>query len=123
MHWPAEDGTKLEAYWQTLLDLKRESEVRAVDLSNHNVAQLQAAETLGHVDTLQPPFSAIRREASADVLPWCHARGTGVIVYPTMQSGLPAGRFSEERACPGKKGRRSRNAESTGDPFAASAGL
>jgi aryl-alcohol dehydrogenase-like predicted oxidoreductase len=116
MHWPAEDGTKLEAYWQTLLDLKREGKVRAVGLSNHNVAQLQAAEALGHVDTLQPPFSAIRREAAADVLPWCHAHDTGVIVYSPMQSGLLTGRFSEERArALPKNDWRSRNAEFTGD--------
>ena len=116
MHWPAEDGTKLEAYWQTLLDLKREGKVRAVGLSNHNVAQLEAAEALGHVDTLQPPFSAIRREAGADVLPWCHAHGTGAIVYSPMQSGLLTGRFSEERArALAKNDWRSRDAEFTGD--------
>lgn len=98
MHWPAEDGTPLEEYWQTLLDLKREGKVRAVGLSNHNVAQLEAAEKLGHVDTLQPPFSAIRRDAAADLLPWCRAHGTGVIVYSPMQSGLLSGRFSAKRA-------------------------
>ena len=58
MHWPAEDGTPVEVYWQTLLDLKQEGKVRAVGLSNHKVDRLEAAERLGHVDTLQPPFSA-----------------------------------------------------------------
>src|ERR1700686_4906769 len=52
MHWPAEDGTPIEAYWQTLLDMKREGKVAAVGLSNHNAAQLATAEALGHVDTL-----------------------------------------------------------------------
>jgi aryl-alcohol dehydrogenase-like predicted oxidoreductase len=28
MHWPLEDGTPLEGYWQTLLDLKAEGKVR-----------------------------------------------------------------------------------------------
>jgi aryl-alcohol dehydrogenase-like predicted oxidoreductase len=72
--------------------------VRAVGLSNHNVAQLEAAERIGHVDTLQPPFSAIQRETAADLLPWCRAHDTGVIVYSPMQSGLLSGRFSAERA-------------------------
>ena len=71
MHWPAEDGTPLEDYWGTLLQLKAEGKVRAVGLSNHDVRQLDAAERLGHVDTLQPPFSAIRREVAAAELPWC----------------------------------------------------
>src|SRR6267143_58420 len=98
MHWPAEDGTSLEDYWGTLLQLKEEGKVRAVGLSNHNVAQLDAAERLGHVDTLQPPFSAIRREVAAAELPWCGAHRTGVIVYSPMQSGLLTGAFSLERA-------------------------
>jgi aryl-alcohol dehydrogenase-like predicted oxidoreductase len=98
MHWPAEDGTPIEAYWQTLLDLKKEGKVRAVGLSNHNVAQLNAAEKLGHVDTLQPPFSAIKRKVGAAELPWCHSHQTGVIVYSPMQAGLLTGSFSVERA-------------------------
>lgn len=98
MHWPAEDGTPLEGYWQALLDLKQEGKVRAVGLSNHDAAQLEAAEQLGHVDTLQPPFSTIRREVAGAELPWCHEHGTGVIVYSPMQSGLLTGRFSIERA-------------------------
>jgi aryl-alcohol dehydrogenase-like predicted oxidoreductase len=98
MHWPAEDGTPLEDYWGTLLQLKEEGKVRAVGLSNHNVAQLEAAERLGHVDTLQPPFSAIRRDVAAAELPWCAAHDTGVIVYSPMQSGLLTGAFTVERA-------------------------
>jgi aryl-alcohol dehydrogenase-like predicted oxidoreductase len=98
MHWPAKDGTPLEVYWQTLLDLKREGKVAAVGLSNHSVAQLAAAEALGHVDTLQPPFSAIRRDVGTAELPWCAARQTGVIVYSPMQAGLLSGAFTLERA-------------------------
>jgi aryl-alcohol dehydrogenase-like predicted oxidoreductase len=92
MHWPADD-TPLEVYWQTLLDLKREGKLLHVGLSNHDAAQLEVAERLGHVETLQPPFSAIRREAAEDTLPWCAAHGTGVIVYSVLQSGLLTGSF------------------------------
>ncbi len=98
MHWPAEDGTPIEEYWGALLDLKAEGKVRAVGLSNHNAVQLEAAVQVGHVDTLQPPFSAIRRNAAADELPWCVDHETGVIVYSPMQSGLLTGTFTKERA-------------------------
>ena len=116
MHWPAEDGTPLEAYWQTLLDLKQEGKVGAVGLSNHDAAQLAAAEALGHVDTLQPPFSAIKRQVAAAELPWCEAHDTGVIVYSPMQAGLLSGSFSAERveSLPANDWR-SRNAEFRGD--------
>lgn len=116
MHWPAEDGTPLEAYWQTLLDMKHEGKVRAIGLSNHNVEQLAAAEALGHVDTLQPPFSAIKRDVAAAELPWCAQHRTGVIVYSPMQAGLLSGSFSVERAAslPANDWR-SRNADFKGE--------
>jgi aryl-alcohol dehydrogenase-like predicted oxidoreductase len=98
VHWPAEDGTLLEDYWGTLVKLKSEGKVRAVGMSNHSVAQLETAEKIGHVDTLQPPFSAIRRDVAIAELPWCHAHETGVIVYSPMQSGLLTGSFTVERA-------------------------
>jgi len=116
MHWPAEDGTPIEQYWATLLDLKREGKVRAVGLSNHNAVQLAKAEAIGHVDTLQPPFSAIKRDAATAELPWCLAHNTGAIVYSPMQSGLLSGAFTEERAkaLPANDWR-SRNREFKGD--------
>jgi aryl-alcohol dehydrogenase-like predicted oxidoreductase len=98
VHWPAEDGTPLDVYWQTLVDMKREGKVRAIGLSNHSVEQLERAEHIGHVDTLQPPFSLIRRNVAGAELPWCDTHGTGVIVYSPMQSGLLTGSFSEARA-------------------------
>ena len=98
VHWPAEDGTPIEEYWQTLVELKREGKARAIGLSNHKLEQLERAERLGHVDTLQPPFSPIRRDVAAAELPWCHEHGTGVIVYSPMQSGLLTGTFTEARA-------------------------
>lgn len=97
MHWPAEDGTSIEEYWSALLELKREGKVRAVGLSNHDAAQVAVAEAMGHVDTLQPPLSAIRRDAIEAELPWCLEHDTGVIVYSPMQSGLLTGRFSADR--------------------------
>jgi aryl-alcohol dehydrogenase-like predicted oxidoreductase len=98
LHRPPGDGTPIEEYWGALLDMKREGKVRAVGLSNHNVAQLEEAEHLGHVDSLQPPFSAIRRGVAEAELPWCFGHDTGVIVYSPMQAGLLTGRFSVERA-------------------------
>jgi aryl-alcohol dehydrogenase-like predicted oxidoreductase len=98
MHWPAQDGSSLDEYWSTFVELKAEGKVRCVGLSNHNVAQLEVAEAIGHVDSLQPPFSPINRTATGDVVPWCAANDTGVIVYSPMASGLLSGRWSVERS-------------------------
>ena len=113
---PRRDGTPIEGYWGALVELKKQGKVRAIGLSNHNVAQLEAAERIGHVDTLQPPFSAIRREFAENELPWCREHETGVIVYSPMQAGLLTGGFTEARAktLP-KDDWRSRDEEFTGD--------
>ena len=98
MHWPPADGTPIEEYWATMLELKAAGKVRAVGLSNHNVEQLDQAERIGHVDSLQPPFSLIHRDAAVAEIPWCAQHKTGVIVYSPMQSGLLTGKFTAARA-------------------------
>ncbi len=79
VHAPPTDGTPLEEYWQTFCDLRREGKVRAIGLSNHDVAQLDAAEAVGHVDAVQPRFNLIHRNA-VDVLAWSAAHAAGAIV-------------------------------------------
>jgi aryl-alcohol dehydrogenase-like predicted oxidoreductase len=119
MHWPAEDGTALEDYWSVLVELRKQGKLRAIGLSNHNAAQLARAERIGHVDTLQPPFSLIRRDIAAAELPWCQAHETGVIVYSPMQSGLLTGSFTAKRAAAFPSDDwRSRNPEFTGEKLA-----
>src|SRR5690606_180215 len=81
VHWPAEDGTPIEEYWGELVRMRDEGKVRAIGLSNHRFEQLERAEAVGHVDTLQPPFSAIKRKAADREIAWCAAHGTGVVVY------------------------------------------
>lgn len=116
MHWPAEDGTPVEEYWQTFRELVDEGKIRAAGLSNHDVAQLDAAAAAGPVDALQPPLSLIRRDAAADVIPWSAAHGAGVIVYSPMASGLLTGSFTAERAAAlDADDWRSRSAQFTGD--------
>ena len=98
MHWPAEDGTPVEDYWQVFTDVKREGKIRAAGLSNHSIFQLEAAEEIGAVDAIQPPFSLIHRDAADDVLLWAREHEAGAIVYSPMASGLLTGSFTAERA-------------------------
>ena len=98
MHWPADDGTSVEEYWQVFTDLKRQGKIRAAGLSNHDVCQLGAAESVGNVDAIQPPFNLIHRDTADDVLLWAREHESGVIVYSPMASGLLTGAFSAERA-------------------------
>jgi aryl-alcohol dehydrogenase-like predicted oxidoreductase len=98
MHWPAQDGTPVEEYWQVFADLRREGKIRAAGLSNHGIFQLEAAEEIGAVDAIQPQFNLIHRDAADDVLLWAREHEAGVIVYSPMASGLLTGAFTAMRA-------------------------
>jgi aryl-alcohol dehydrogenase-like predicted oxidoreductase len=98
LHWPPDDGTPVEEYWPTFLELEGEGKIAAAGLSNHSAGALERAERIGHIDSLQPPFSAIHREAAEAEIPWCAEHQTGVIVYSPMQAGLLTGAFDLERA-------------------------
>ena len=96
-HWPDGLGTPVEESWGEMARLIDEGKVRAGGVSNFDVGLLERVERVRHVDSLQPPFSLIRRQAGADVIPWSAAHGTGVIVYSPMQSGILTDSFSRER--------------------------
>jgi aryl-alcohol dehydrogenase-like predicted oxidoreductase len=96
-HWPDETGTPVEDSWETLVRLIEAGKIRAAGVSNFNVELLARCEAIRHVDSLQPPFSLIRREAGAEEIPWCAEHCTGVICYSPMQSGILTDSFSAER--------------------------
>src|ERR1700734_1039119 len=96
-HWPDGIGTPIEDSWREMGRLVDEGKVRGAGGSNFGVARPGRAEWGRPVDSLQPPFSLIRRDAAADVIPWAASSGTGVVVYSPMQSGLLTDTFSVER--------------------------
>jgi aryl-alcohol dehydrogenase-like predicted oxidoreductase len=99
IHWPPEDhGPGLEEAWQTLAALQKEGKVRWIGVSNFSVSQIQRAEKIAPVTSLQPPYSLLRRKIEEKILPYCQKRGIGVISYAPMTSGLLTGAMTRERA-------------------------
>jgi aryl-alcohol dehydrogenase-like predicted oxidoreductase len=96
-HWPDEIGTPVEDSWAAMAGLVDQGKVRAIGVSNFDVHLLERCEALGHVDSLQPPFSLINRGTAGRELPWCARHDTGVIVYSPMQSGLLTDGFTADR--------------------------
>jgi aryl-alcohol dehydrogenase-like predicted oxidoreductase len=92
MHWPpADNGPGLEEAWQTMAGLQKEGKVRWIGVSNFTVAQIERAEKIAPVISLQPPYSLIHRQIETETLPYCEKQGIGVIVYSPMASGLLTG--------------------------------
>jgi aryl-alcohol dehydrogenase-like predicted oxidoreductase len=96
-HWPDDSGVPVEDSWGAMVRLVEEGKVRLIGVSNFDVPLLERCEARRHVDSLQPPFSLIRRTAAAREIPWCRTHDTGVICYSPMQSGILTDGFSRQR--------------------------
>jgi aryl-alcohol dehydrogenase-like predicted oxidoreductase len=96
-HWPDETGVPVEDSWGEMARLVESGKVRFVGVCNFSPDLLERCERIRHVDSLQPPFSMITRDAAAGPIPWAAAHGTGVIVYSPMKAGLLTDAFSQDR--------------------------
>src|SRR5262249_59230605 len=65
----------------------------------------------GPITPPTPPYSMIRPEVDASVLPYCQTHNIGVIAYSPMASGLLTGAMTRERiaALPADDWRREKN--------------
>ena len=96
IHWPVPDE-EVEEGWTAMAELQQQGKVRWIGVSNFSVAQMQRAQTIAPITSLQPPYSMINRSVEAEILPFCQQNGIGVINYSPMQSGLLTGKMTAER--------------------------
>jgi aryl-alcohol dehydrogenase-like predicted oxidoreductase len=96
IHWPRPDE-EIEEGWEALAKLKQEGKVRYIAVSNFSVSQMERAMKIAPITSLQPPYSLIRREVEAEILPFCQKHNIGVIPYSPMQAGLLTGAMTKER--------------------------
>src|SRR6266699_2653240 len=96
IHWPDPDPD-IEEGWSTLAALKQEGKVRHIGVSNFSVEQMQRAEKIAPVETLQPPYSLVHPNVEKEILPYSQQHQIGVIVYSPMASGLLTGKMTRAR--------------------------
>jgi aryl-alcohol dehydrogenase-like predicted oxidoreductase len=96
MHW-AEPDPDIEGAWQTMDELKQAGKVRHIGVCNYSVSQLKRIAKFAPVASLQPPYSMLRREVEAELIPYCGENHIGAVAYSPMGKGLLTGKFSRER--------------------------
>jgi aryl-alcohol dehydrogenase-like predicted oxidoreductase len=96
IHWPDPDRD-VEEGWSAFAELKDDGLVRHIGVSNFDVDQLNRAQAIAPVETLQPPYSLVDRTVEQDILPFAERQGIGVIAYSPMGSGLLTGAMTRER--------------------------
>ncbi|MFF1611352.1 aldo/keto reductase [Amycolatopsis sp. NPDC058278] len=108
IHWPIPEGD-IEEGWAAMAELKERGLVRHIGVSNFDTGQLKRIQGIAPVETLQPQYSLIDREAEDEILHFAEREDIGVIVYSPMGSGLLTGAITRERiaAMPADDWRRS----------------
>ncbi|HWG55210.1 MAG TPA: aldo/keto reductase [Gaiellaceae bacterium] len=96
MHWPSWDGTPVEESWAAMAELVDEGKVRAIGLSNFDLADVARCHAVRPVDVLQPELNLLSREAAGERLRWAAQNGAGVVTYSPMASGLLTGSFNAD---------------------------
>ncbi len=97
IHWPSPEED-IEMGWRTMAELKEEGLVKHIGVSNFDVEQMKRAQAIAPVESLQPPYSMLRRGIEQEILPFCMEQDIGVIVYSPMLSGMLSGNMTRERA-------------------------
>jgi aryl-alcohol dehydrogenase-like predicted oxidoreductase len=95
IHWPSPDKD-IEEAWTVLSDLVEEGKVRYTAVSNFSAEQMELIGPIHPVASLQPPYSMLRRDIEADILPYCKDMKIGVVAYSPLQNGLLTGKFTKE---------------------------
>lgn len=99
IHWP-DSTTPIEDSWKAMAELKKQGKVRAIGVSNFNLDQLKQAHAVYPVDSIQSPYSLIRRDIEKDIVPFCKHNGISIIAYSPMERGLLTGKVTADRKFP-----------------------
>lgn len=105
LHEPASD-VALEETWIAMAELVEDGLVRAIGLSNFDIAAVRRAHSLRPVDVVQDGLSLIDNLAGRSHFAACHDLGISGVVYEPLANGLLTGTFhagsdlTEEREWP-----------------------
>jgi aryl-alcohol dehydrogenase-like predicted oxidoreductase len=104
IHWPAWKGGpesaspgSIEEAVGALARLKDEGKIRHIGVSNFNVGQIERAQKVAPIASLQPQYSLLARDVESSVLPYALEHKIGVIVYSPMASGMLSGAMTRQR--------------------------
>lgn len=101
----------VERWTPDLIPLLKSGQVKAVGVSNHNLAEIKRAnEILGaegfRVSAVQNHFSLLHRSSErAGILDYCRGNGITFFAYMVLEQGALTGRFDTEHPFPAGTGR------------------
>lgn len=92
IHWP-DVTTPIAETMETLAGLVKAGKVRAVGVSNYDKAQMVEAEKTIKLASNQVPFSMVRRDIEAELVPYCIENHKAILAYSPLQRGVLTGKI------------------------------
>jgi aryl-alcohol dehydrogenase-like predicted oxidoreductase len=95
VHWP-DPNTPIAETAEALGALHKAGKIRAIGVSNFDVAQMEAFRAVAPLHTAQPPYNLFEREAEEDVLPYCRDHNIATLAYGALCRGLLSGKIKRD---------------------------
>lgn len=92
IHKP-DPNVPIEESWEAMLRIKEEGKARFIGVSTYDVGMMERCNSVYPIQSLQPSYSMVKREAELENLPYCLQKEIGVVAYSPMQAGLLTGKF------------------------------
>jgi aryl-alcohol dehydrogenase-like predicted oxidoreductase len=88
LHYPDESGVPLEDTWGAMAELADAGLVRAIGVSNYDVADIERCHAQRRVDVVQTGLSMIDYLDDRDMIRRCGELGIAVTIYEPVANGL-----------------------------------
>ena len=92
VHWPNAD-IPLEETLGEFAKLKEEGKIRAIGVSNFDLALMKRAASITQIDALQPEYNLLQRKIESGVLEFCRQNQISVLSYNSVAKGILTGAF------------------------------
>ncbi|WP_296143890.1 aldo/keto reductase [uncultured Flavobacterium sp.] len=92
IHWP-ESTTPIQETMETVAQLIKEGKVRYAGVCNYNVDQMKEADKYVNLVSNQVPYSMVKREIEANVVPFSLENNKSIIAYSPLERGLLTGKM------------------------------
>ncbi len=93
IHWH-DKTTPIEEAMEALAILIEHGKIRAAGVSNYSAEQMLICRETFEIASNQVPYSLVKRNIEADILPCGIENNIGIIAYSPLQRGVLTGKFS-----------------------------
>ena len=94
-HFP-DPNTPIEDTMEELARMKAEGKIRAIGVSNFDVALLTKAKKVAQIASNQVAYSLLNREIENELIPFCLEQDIGILTYGPMGGGILTGKYKQK---------------------------